>query len=212
MTIVYQNFVKDYAKTNNIKFREAQKIIKDNNLFKTSNLNQPKEYNYIESNPEIVKTIKVPKNSVINIYMTQNNTGQTPIHSVSNKKGVEHHNIVVPNIPIQTPLAPSLVPSLAPSLLNPLESPLLKEETPEEKLARQEKTRIARELAKEKNKPRELSPQEKNMNALLEAIAKRREISEKKGSGYNKNPCWDGYMKKGIKIKNGKRVNNCVRI
>lgn len=185
----YQNFIKDYAKNNNLKYRDAQKIVKEQALFKTKSKTEESKADS-KADSKIVKTIKVPKDSVINIYMTQNNN-PTPIHTVTSKDGIDHHNIVMPNIPN--------IP------VSPIE---LKEESPQEKLARQEKTRIAREEAKERNKPKELSPQEKNMNALLQAIAKRKVLSEQKGAGYN--PCWDGYIKKGTKIKNGKRVNNCV--
>ena len=113
-----------------------------------------------------VKQIVVPPNSketVINIYMTQSNY---PSHDIIDKKDKTTHHIVLPT---QTIPKGSLEPIIQ------------IDETPEEKKARQERTALAREKAKEQNKPTELTPQQKNMIALQEAIAKRNAKMEGKG-------------------------------
>lgn len=167
----YQNFIKDYAKNNNLKYRDAQKIVKEQALFKTEKTSEKKTEKTSEPK-NLVKTIKVPKNSVINIYMTQNNTGQTPVHTVSSRDGVEHHDIEFsPKIKIPEP------PKLDANYVRP--PPLVKKvETEQEK-----KDRIAREAGAN------------NMNALMEAIAKRKAILDAKGSGY---------------VKKGKNSKICV--
>jgi len=151
----------------NLNLRELKSLAKQNNINITFNGKYKTKNQLIEELNESnnknekykVKHIIIPKNSkdtIINIYMTQKNV--LPSHEIVSDPQKTHHNITIPsNIPI---------------------APLLLTETPEEKILRQERTKIAREEAKERNKPKDLSIQEKNMIALQEAVEKRKKKLE----------------------------------
>jgi len=68
---------------------------------------------------------------------------------------------------------------------------------------------------KQKNKP--YSPEadkerSKSMSASIDKLAKRLKEEVKKSTGDLKDACWTGYTAVGMKMKNGKKVPNCVPV